>query len=87
MLHSMSLDLSRKTKGRRLDAGVEKIVLPQQYNDPTVTNPLKLKDLVDLLDLIPPIHHDFYISLASNEDAPLLHPDVTEDETESDDSD
>ena len=81
------LELSRKTRGRRLDTGLENIMLPQLYNDPVKINPLKLKDLLDLLTLIPPVHHNFYRSLAHSEDIPLLHPYVTEDETESDDTD
>ena len=57
-------------------------MLPQLYNGPVKINPLNLNDLLGLLTLIPPVHHDFYRSLAHSEDVPLLHPDVTEDETE-----
>jgi len=56
------VDLSRRTKGRRVDMG--RISLPRLYDGPRQINDKKLEDLLSLLDYIPPVFHSFYQELS-----------------------
>ena len=48
---------------------------PPQLPIPRPIHPLKKKESIELLEYVPPIHHDFYHNLITDEAAPLQHPD------------
>ena len=82
------VDLQRKskaTRGRPHDPS--RIAFPQLHNNPIPINPMKLKDLKDLLQLVPPKNHQFYTDLMEGENGPLYHPLDVSDSEESDASD
>jgi hypothetical protein len=66
-----TVDLKRKTKGRSVN--LAQIPLPVLYPNMRQLKANKVKDLTDLLQFIPPVHHGFYRQLL-------------EDHTDSDDS-
>ena len=57
----------RKGKGRpRKAQNLSAIILGQKYSGPNPVNPAKKNDLLKLLPLIPPIHHDFFKSIVTS---------------------
>ena len=60
------VDLKRKAKGRPPDLG--RILLPKLYSRPREIKPGKKKDLMELLDYVPPVHHAFYHQLVAAAD-------------------
>lgn len=58
------LDVRRKNRGGPSDPGM--IVLPQLRAGPRSIQPKKLKDLMELLDYIPPVYQAFYTALESS---------------------
>ena len=56
-----TVDLKPKSKGRPTDMG--KIVLPALYTRPRIVNAKKVSDLMELLNYVPPIFHEFYEQL------------------------
>ena len=71
------LDVCRRTRGRPSDPG--RIVLPRLRAGPRPIQPKKLKDLLELLDYIPPVYQAFYKALESSASA--------ESESDANDSD
>ena len=61
-----TVDFKRRSKGRPPDMG--RVALPLLYNGPRQIKDAKLKDLLGLLNYVPPVHHAFYKGLASAED-------------------
>lgn len=59
-----TLDLQRRVKGRR--SSFENIPIPLLYPAGRALTQEKLKDLMDLCHYIPPVHHDFYRQLRSD---------------------
>jgi hypothetical protein len=52
------LDLERKIKGTRGRPNDPRVIsLPRLYDEPIQINPLKLKDLKEILQLVPPVNH------------------------------
>ena len=60
------LDLAKRQMRGRCVRSVA--VLNRLHEETVFINPLKLKDIKDLLDFVPPISHDFYHSLRSSDD-------------------
>ena len=60
------LDLAKRQMRGRCVRSVA--VLNCLHEETVFINPLKLKDIKDLLDFVPPIYHDFYHSLRSSDD-------------------
>ena len=56
-----AIDVKRKTRGRPVDMG--KVALPPLYDGPRAIKDAKLRDLLQLLVYVPPIHHSFYHKL------------------------
>ena len=54
-------------------SSVEK--LPQLHSSPRPIHPLKKRDIIELLDYVPRVHHLFFHNLTTDESAPLQHPD------------
>ena len=61
-----TVDLRKRGKGRPSLLG--RIQLPHLYTAPRAIKPPKKKDLTDLLQYIPPIHHCFYHELLEGEE-------------------
>ena len=62
-----TVDLQSKWPGRSVDMG--RISLEPLYTAPRPIKPVKLRDLMALKCYIPPVNHDFYDSLTSDEAA------------------
>ena len=60
------LDVQRKRPGRPSDPG--RLSLEPLYDDARPIDSKKLKDLQELMDFIPPVHHAFYDELQSSTD-------------------
>ena len=61
-----TLDLAKRQMRGRCVRSVT--VLNRLHEETVFINPLKSKDIKDLLDFVPPIYHDFYHSLRSSDD-------------------
>ena len=72
------VDLKRRTKGRPPDTG--HIVPKKPYMSPRSIKSAKKKDLLELLNFVPPIYHAFYQDLVSE------GTEDDEDESEHEDS-
>lgn len=59
------MDLKKKGPGR---PSLSSVVFPQNYSAPRALKPGKVKDCLDLLMYVPPVHHPFYLSLRSSSD-------------------
>jgi len=83
-----SVDLSKNIslRSRTLDAKPgTKVCLTQLYVQPrAVINSKKLSDLKELLQFVPPVHHEFYNTLKSGNLSDTF-PDETPDESDNDD--
>lgn len=53
------------------------------YTTPIQITKAKKKDIIDMLDLVDPIFHDFYKNLPTSEELLNFHPDLTEHDDES----
>src|SRR5688572_10408065 len=53
------IDLTKR--GQKMD--LTAVEQPPLYTSPRRINPLKKKDLISILNLIPPVHHSFYLNL------------------------
>lgn len=77
------INLKPKIRGRISNLGtIHENLL---YSGQRKINPLKLKDLKDLLIYVPPVHHDFYKSLKpAQEETPCCLSESSEEENDSD---
>ena len=81
-----TVNLKRKAKGRPPDLG--KISLPKLYSSQREIKPAKVKDLLELLDYVPPVHHAFYDKLvAGDEDSEEEESGVSDEENSGEESD
>ena len=82
------VDLKGKTKGRPPDMG--RILPTELHSRPRPIKAAKKKDLMDLLEFVPPIHHAFYRDLLSGggtEDSEDEHSESENSEQSDQDSD
>lgn len=56
-----------------------------KYNGPYPISIEKKRDLQSLLNLVPPVFHDFYENLVTSESASEVDPDLMEDDIDGDD--
>ncbi|KAJ8895251.1 hypothetical protein PR048_000576 [Dryococelus australis] len=63
-----TLDLKKSTKGRPR-ASISSVGLRPLYASPRAVTAAKKKDVLELLQWIPPIQHQFFIDLVTTEDA------------------